>query len=137
MGGCQLIVLDTHVLIWWVSGIETLSPKAANIIAKHQLIERSILISSITAWEISMLVERGRLTLNMEVQAWLEQVGRIPAVEFVPLDNTIAVKSACLPGEFHKDPADRILVALARQGSHSLVTADKKIRGYTHVKSVW
>ena len=132
-----MIVLDTHVLIWWVSGIEKLSPKAAKIIAKHQPVERSILISSITAWEISMLVEKGRLTLNMEVEAWLEKVGQIPAVAFVPVENVVAVKSARLPGQFHKDPADRILVALARQGSHSLVTADKKILGYKHVKSVW
>ena len=132
-----MIVLDTHVLVWWVSGVEKLSQKASKIITGHESIDRSILISSITAWEIAMLVEKGRLTLNMEVQAWLEEVGRIPAVAFVPVDNTVAVKSACLPGEFHKDPADRMLVALARQGSHSLVTADKKILGYEHVKSVW
>ena len=132
-----MIVLDTHVLIWWVSGIEKLSQKASKVIATHESIDRSILISSITAWEITMLVEKGRLTLNMEVQAWLEEVGRIPAVAFVPVDNTIAVKSASLPGDFHKDPVDRLLVTLARKGSHPLVTADKKILGYKHVKSVW
>jgi len=132
-----LIVLDTHVLLWWVSGVVKLSPKAAKIISEHQSLEHGILVSAITGWEIAMLVEKGRLTLNMEVEAWLEEVGRIPAVKFMPIDNVVAVKSSCLPGEFHKDPADRMLVALARQGSHSLVTADKKILNYAHVKSVW
>ena len=132
-----MIVLDTHVLLWWISGFEKLSSKASKIIEKHQSMEHSILISSITAWEVAMLVEKGRLTLNMEVQAWLEEVGRIPAVSFMPVENEVAVKSACLPGHFHKDPADRILVALARQGAYSLVTADKKILAYEHVKSVW
>ncbi len=132
-----MIVLDTHVLVWWVSGLNKLSPSAAKIIARHQSLDRSILVSSITAWEIALLVEKGRLTLNMDVEAWLAEVGRIPAVAFVPVDNVVCVKSTCLPGEFHKDPADRMIVALARQGSYPLVTADEKILEYKHVKSVW
>ncbi len=132
-----MIVLDTHVLVWWVSGIEKLSATAKNAISKHQSIERSILVSCITAWEIAMLVNKGRLVLNMDVDAWLAEVGKIPAVEFVPIDNLIAIKSTCLPGSFHKDPADRMIVTLARQGACSLVTADQKILDYKHVKTVW
>ncbi len=132
-----MIVLDTHVLVWWVSSLQKLSPVATEVIAKHQSLERSILVSSITAWEIAMLVEKGRLTINMEVDAWLAEVSRIPTVEFVPVDNVIAVKSTCLPGEFHNDPADRMIVALARQGPYPLLTADEKILRYKHVKTVW
>ncbi len=84
-----------------------------------------------------MLVARGRLTLNMDVDSWLVEVSKIPAIEFVPVDNAVGIKSTCLPGEFHKDPADRMIVALARQGSYPLVTADEKILAYKHVKTVW
>ncbi len=132
-----MIVLDTHVLVWWVSGIEKLSLSAKKAIAKHQAVERSILVSSITAWEIAMLVEKGRLTLNMDVDTWLLEVGKIPSVKFVPVDNVIGVKSTSLPGAFHKDPADRMIVALARQGSYPLITADEKILTYKHVKTIW
>lgn len=132
-----MIVLDTHVLVWWVSGIEKLSATAKKAIAKHQTIERSILVSSITAWEIAMLANKGRLVLNMDVDAWLAEVGRIPAVEFVAIDNLISVKSTALPGEFHQDPADRMIVTLARLRACPLVTADQKILDYKHVKTVW
>jgi len=84
-----------------------------------------------------MLVSRERLTLNMDVDSWLAEVDKIPAVEFVPVDNSVAVKSTCLPGEFHKDPADRMIVALARQLSFPLITADEKILSYKHVKTIW
>ncbi|MBL4753682.1 MAG: type II toxin-antitoxin system VapC family toxin [Flavobacteriales bacterium] len=132
-----MIVLDTHILVWWISGDTKLSAAAKKTIAKHLPIDRSILISSITAWEIAMLVEKGRLVLNMEVTGWLAEVSKIPSVEFVPVDNVVGVNSTCLPGAFHKDPADRMIVAFARQGSYPLVTADEKILNYKHVKTVW
>ena len=132
-----MIVLDTHVLLWWMTGDGKLSQKAKRAIAKHQAQDRSILISSISAWEIGMLVNRGRLTLNMDVESWLIEVEKVPAVEFVPIDNLVGVKSTCLPGEFHKDPADRMIVALARHTSFPLITADEKILAYKHVKTIW
>ena len=73
----------------------------------------------------------------MDVEEWLSAVEQIEAVNFVPVDNEIAVRSAQLPGEFHKDPADRIIVATSRKLGAPLVTADEKIRGYRHVRSIW
>ncbi len=90
-----------------------------------------------TAWEIAMLVDRGRLTLSMDVTAWLAVVEAIEAVRFVPIDNEIGVKSVELPGEFHRDPADRIIVATARKLGVPIVTADEKIRAYPHVRTIW
>lgn len=84
-----------------------------------------------------MLVHRGRLTLNMDVDSWLAEVGRISAVEFVPVDNSVGVKSTCLPGEFHKNPADRMIVALTRHTFYPLITTDEKILAYKHVKTLW
>lgn len=132
-----MIVLDTHVLVWWVSGHHALSRKAGQFIEKNIKIERSILVSAISAWEIAMLAASGRLILSMDIESWLAEVARIPAIEFVPLDNSIAVKSVHLPGDFHKDPADRMIVALARHLSLELITADEKILQYAHVKTVW
>ena len=84
-----------------------------------------------------MLVEREKLQLTMEVESWLATVAQIEAVRFVPVDVEIATKSVNLPGEFHKDPADRMIVATARKFAEPLITKDDKIRAYGHVKTIW
>lgn len=132
-----MIVLDTHVLLWWASGESgRLSPKARRAIDRA-LDGGQIAVSTMSAWEIAMLVHRGRLDLAMSVDEWLAEVGRLEAVRFVSLDLAIALKSVDLPGEFHKDPADRMIVATARHLAAELVTADEKIRAYPHVRTVW
>jgi PIN domain nuclease of toxin-antitoxin system len=136
MGSRAVIVLDTHTLVWWVSGNSLLSSNAQNAIEK-ELVDGALIISSISAWEIAILVAKGRLVLSMDVSSWLATVATIERVQFMPVDNEIAVKSTELPGEFHKDPADRLIVSTARKFAVSLVTADEKIRAYEHVKSIW
>ncbi|NYZ69626.1 type II toxin-antitoxin system VapC family toxin, partial [Endozoicomonas sp. SM1973] len=131
-----MIVLDTHILIWWVSEDAKLSKKAKTAINNHIKKDEEILISSISAWEISMLVQKERLSLSMDVDSWLALVNSIEHVKFVPIDNKVAIESTRLPGEFHKDPADRMIVALARTLSVPLVTADEKIINYKHVKTI-
>ena len=132
-----MIVLDTHALVWWADGNEAaLSPTARQAI-EAELDGGEILVSSISAWELAMLVAAGRLVLSMDVGDWLATVGQLDAVTFVPVDNELAVKSVQLPGDFHKDPADRLIVATARKFAAPLVTADARIRGYAHVRSVW
>jgi PIN domain nuclease of toxin-antitoxin system len=132
-----MIVLDTHTLIWWVNGIANELSRSASLTIKHARAENGVIVSSITAWEIAMLVGRGRLTLTMDVLAWLSTVSRISGVRFIPIDNEIAVASVDLPGRFHQDPADRIIVATARKFGISVVTRDRRIRTYPHVKAVW
>lgn len=131
-----MIVLDTHALVWWVAGDGALSKKARTLIDR-EMKDGEIIVSSISAWEIAMLVERGRLVLTMDVESWISTAARIDAVRFVPVDADVALKSVCLPGEFHKDPADRMIVATARKLAAPLVTADEKILAYPHVKTVW
>lgn len=132
-----MIVLDTHALLWWATGDDTqLSSVAAQAIAA-EMHGGQIVVSSISSWELAMLVARGRIDLSMDIEAWLSVVDEIEAVRFAPVDNEIAVKSIALPGEFHKDPADRIIVATARKLAAPLVTADEKIRAYPHVRTVW
>jgi len=131
-----VIVLDTHALVWWVGDDPTLSKKAKAAI-EREMDGGEIIVSSISAWEIAMLVERDRLFLSMDVGSWLATVAEIEAVRFLPVDVEIALKSVDFPGEFHKDPADRMIVATARKLAVSLVTKDEKIRAYAHVKTIW
>ncbi|SAL84022.1 twitching motility protein PilT [Caballeronia choica] len=131
-----MIVLDTHVLLWWVSGEVQLSKKAKAAIERERS-EGELIVSSISAWEISLLVKRERLSISTDVNSWLATVNEIEALRFVPVDNEIALKAVELPGEFHKDPADRMIVATARALAAPLITKDQKIRDYAHVKTIW
>ena len=99
-----MLLIDTHVLVWWAGDVDELSAKARRSIEQTLNEEGEVLISSISAWEVAMLVQKGRLVLSMEVERWLEEVGAIEGVRFLPLDNEVAVKSTMLPGEFHQDP---------------------------------
>jgi PIN domain nuclease of toxin-antitoxin system len=132
-----MLLIDTHILVWWVSGSDTLSTSATKAIKKTLGNDGEVLISSISAWEIAMLVDKGRLVLSMDVESWLDEVSQIDGVRFLPVDNEIGVKSTAFPGDFHKDPADRMIVATARKLAVPLVTADEKILQYEHVKTIW
>ena len=131
-----MIVIDTHVLIWWVNRSSSLSQTAKTAI-QESISKSEVIISSISAWEISMLIAKERLALSMDVETWLHEVSQIDGVRFMPVDNEIGIKSTTLPGEFHKDPADRMIVATARKLAVPLITADDKIISYDHVKTIW
>jgi len=132
-----MLVIDTHVLIWFVNGSKELSSKAKKAIKSVMSKEGEIIISSISALGISMLILKGRLVLSMDIESWLDQVKQIEGFRFMAVNNEIGYKSTILPGEFHKDPADRMIVATARKLAVPLVTADEKIRKYEHVKTIW
>lgn len=89
-----------------------------------------ILVSAITPWEIAMLVQKGRLALGDEVGRWVDSALSLPGLQLAPLEPSIAVDSVRLPGEFHADPADRIIVATARLHRVPLLTADQAILSY-------
>ena len=131
-----MIVLDTHVLIWWAAGDPQLS-RAARDAIEAEAQDGEILVSAISAWEVAMLAKAGRLALTMEAEAWLDTIAQVRAIRFVPVDVGISIQSVQLPGEFHKDPADRIIVATARRHSAPLISADMKIRDYPHVQTIW
>lgn len=131
-----MIVLDTHVLIWWIDSPEKLSPKAASIINREKD-GGLILVSSISVWEIYLLLKKNRLGLKMETGDWFKEIESLPFVQFVPINNQIAAKSVNLPEIFHPDPADRIIVATAKEKGALLVTSDERIRNYKEVQSAW
>ena len=96
--------------------------------------QTGIVVSAISCWEVANLVERGRLILPCPVFDWLQQALSYPGVRLMELSPRICAESAQLPGEFHRDPADQIIVATARVLDAPLVTVDGKILQYGHVK---
>ncbi|GIW59229.1 MAG: ribonuclease VapC [Patescibacteria group bacterium] len=130
-----MILLDTQALIWWVSDPSLLSTKAAQTIEQERT-ESKLLVSSISVWEIYMLVAKDRLKLNCDTDAWITNIEAISCVQFVPISNRIAGRSVMLDN-FHADPADRMIVATAREYGVVIVTKDQKIRDYKNVRSVW
>lgn len=132
-----MIVLDTHALIWWVNGDAELSPAARSSIEDTLAGGAPVLVSAISAWELATLVERGRIDLAMALDEWLRAVESIEGVVLAPITAALAARSVNLPGEFHKDPADRMIVALAREQNAPLITADPHIQRYPHVRWIW
>jgi PIN domain nuclease of toxin-antitoxin system len=124
-----LIVLDTHVLIWAVQGDRRLG-KAARAALDETMQGDALAVSAMTPWEIAMLAERGRLALGRDVGAWIAEALALPGVSLLPLDPAISVDSVRLPGAFHADPADRIIIATARRHDAPLMTADRAILAY-------
>lgn len=131
-----MIVLDTHAWLWWASNPDILSKRASKAI-KEAISNNGLYISSISTWEISMLHEKGRLQLSIDVRDWVRKTEALQFVQFIPVDNTVALRAVSLPGQFHQDPADRIIVATAMTMGVKVVTKDKKIHDYEYVKSIW
>jgi PIN domain nuclease of toxin-antitoxin system len=130
-----VILLDTHVLVWWVNGDHhRLSETARNVLESR---EQTTLVSAISCWEVAMLVQRGRIGLSMDVEHWVSLLQSVPQLRLLPLNPSVAVAATRLPDPFHPDPADRFLVAQARELNIPLVTADSKIRAYPHLHSLW
>ena len=127
-----MIVLDTHIWVWWVHGDSSLSAPTRALLDSSE--QTGIAVSAISCWEVAALVERGRLTLPCPVFDWLQQALAYPGVRLIELSPRICVESTQLPGEFHRDPADQIIVATARVLDVPLVTVDGKILEYPHVK---
>lgn len=131
-----MIVLDTSALIRWTCVPEKLSQKASKAIAE-EIKQGEIFISSISVWEIYLLIKNRRIGFFIDSDSWLEKVESLPFVKFVPVDNKIAILSVNLPDFSHKDPADRIIIATALQLGATLITSDKKILKYKKVQSLW
>lgn len=131
-----MIVLDTHVWVLFVSNPELLSKRAKRSL-DTAMEEKGILISSISAWEVALLVAKKRLRLTLGVTDWIAKSEALPFITFIPVDNSIAIKSVNLPQPLHSDPADRIIIATAISMGAPLLTKDEKILKYPHVQTIW
>lgn len=131
-----MIILDTHVWLWWIRHPEKLSAKAVEAIEKATK-EKGVVISSISSWEISLLVQRGRLKLPMDVPNWVRQTEELPFVRFAPVTNAIGMHSVTLPDSFKTDLAGRIITSTAMTANIPLVTRDEKILSFPQVNTIW
>jgi PIN domain nuclease of toxin-antitoxin system len=131
-----MIVLDTHVWLWWLHDPSKLSPAAYKLIQQEQ-VSGAFMISAISVWEVAVKVQSGKLAIPMDIIRWYELAKSYPATVIEPLSPVDAIASTQLPGDFHKDPADRIIISLARRLSAPLVTCDSKILAYQHVTTIW
>ena len=131
-----MIVLDTHALIWWVSGSPRLSARARREVDKA-LRQGPVAASAISLFEIATAVRRGRLELGFPAPEWLAELNRIAELRIEPVSAAIAQAAGNLPHSMHGDPADRIIAATATVLRAKLVTADRKLRRSSHVETVW
>jgi PIN domain nuclease of toxin-antitoxin system len=92
--------------------------------------EGVLLVPAICVWEVGMLEAKGRITFDQDCADWVKDALSAPGIQLVPLEPAIAVASTRLPGDFHGDPADRMIVATARANACPLVTADAAIIAY-------
>lgn len=129
-----MIVFDTHVGVWWVHADARLSQAGRDLLDASAA--EGLGVSIISCWEVSKLVEYGRLKLPHDVSHWLGVALGYPGVRLLDLTPEIVVESTRLPHPFHKDPADQMIVATARSYGCSLATADDKILQYAHVQTL-
>ena len=129
-------VLDTHAWLWWVSEDRKLSTRAKTAIEKGQR-DADVWVSLISIWELAKKIEKKQLVLDRPLDQWLDVATTMPGLHLAELTRPILVESCALPQPFLGDSADQIIVATARQESAVLVTKDRKIREYSHVRSLW
>lgn len=133
-----MILLDTQALVWFSQGDEKLGVKAREI-ARQAAATDGAVVSPISFWEASMLVEKDRITLGMDTSAWMKAILAQPGVRLEQISPLIAIDAGRLPGAIHGDPADRLIIATARHLSCPLLTTDRKILAYAaegHVRAI-
>jgi PIN domain nuclease of toxin-antitoxin system len=123
------LLLDTCAAIW-VSEDGALSDAAVTAVDQAFDAGQPIYISPITAWEVGMLVARGRFKSTLPPHRWFERLIKIEGFRLADMSPTILLSSSFLPGNFHRDPADCILAATAREYGYMLMTRDKALLAY-------
>ncbi|MBN1947452.1 MAG: type II toxin-antitoxin system VapC family toxin [Bradymonadales bacterium] len=121
------MVADTHIWVWWASEPARLGAEMVEALDTVSP-ESPLLVPDICLWEVATLVSLNRLRPTIPLGQWLAQAAAPPLVRVVPIDAAIAAEVAALPAHFHRDPADRIIVATARVLGLPLLTADSRIR---------
>ena len=119
-------LLDTHILIWWLDQSARLSSAQQEVLSAAGP-DSPLLVSDITLWEIATLHSLGRIRLSLPLRDWLDRAVAPPLVRRHGISPAVAADVAALPESFHRDPADRIIVATARVLGATLLTQDRRI----------
>jgi PIN domain nuclease of toxin-antitoxin system len=137
MGILQMkYILDTHIWIWWHMRPQNLSEQVTSLIGDISKYSE-LLLSAISPWEFSKLLEKGRIGISDDPEDWIDLALDMPRLRLIPLSPTIAYRSTILPQPFHNDPADQIIVATAREENALILTKDERILSYPYVRSLW
>lgn len=127
-----MMVLDTHIWIWWVHNDPLLQPSYRRHLQAQP--SNSFGVSIISCWEVALLDAGGKIQLPLPIETWLRDALAFPQIQLLDLTPEIVVDANHLPGNFHRDPADRLITATARIHGCPLITQDSKIRQYPHVQ---
>lgn len=125
------IILDTHSWFWLVTGENKFQNSDSGKLIDNAMLLSKLVVSSISVWEIAMLESKGRLRFSIPCKEWIYHALDIPGLSIENLSPEISVESTRLPGEFHGDPADRIIVATTRFLNGILITQDESILNYS------
>lgn len=124
-----MIILDTHIWIWWVHDDPSLKSRQRELLQEHE--SKGLGVSVISCWEVAKLIEYKRLILPCSADEWFEKALSYPGILLLDLTPRIALESTRLPKEFHKDPADQMIVATSKIYDAPLLTADTKILSFS------
>lgn len=123
------VLLDTHIWIWAVEDSPMLGERSRQRIV--DLAHRGrLLVPIISVWEVGMLVAKGKVELSDTVERWVQRAFATPWYACVPLTVEAALAASVLPEGLHRDPADRMIVALARERGCPLMTRDRGLLAY-------
>jgi PIN domain nuclease of toxin-antitoxin system len=128
-----MIVIDTHILLWWQLNDDSLNLSYREILDRPNEI---VGISAVSLMEIICLYDRQRINLPEIPELWIARIMAEPKIVVIPISANIAIDAFRLPDEFHKDPADRLIVASARVLNCPLMSQDSKISAYSHVQLI-
>ena len=131
-----MIALDTHIILWDALAPNKLSPKARQAISDANQND-GLLISDISLWEIAMLIQKGRLHVATDVQSFLNLLLQANQIHVAPISPEIATISVQLPPSINKDPADRLIAAMAIAKKVPLITADRNLQNSTELDTIW
>jgi PIN domain nuclease of toxin-antitoxin system len=131
-----MIVLDTNAWLFWLHDPSRLARRARAAIRRATEGDGAR-VSVISLWEVALKSSLGKLRLPVDIDAWYARAQSYPGVGIEPLRPEDAIASTRLPGDIHRDPADRFIVCLARRLAVPLVTADERLRAYPHVETIW
>ena len=132
----MIYLLDTHVWIWWSMNPTKLSKTVFTALSESDKYEE-LLLSAISPWEFSKLLEKKRIGISCNPEEWIERALDVPKLRLVPLTPKIAYRSTSLPKPFNGDPADQIIVATAREENATILSKDRVIQKYKHARSLW
>jgi PIN domain nuclease of toxin-antitoxin system len=122
------VLVDTHVFLWWFAENPRLSLKIRRLLDSASA-DEPVLLCDISLWEIANLHSRGRIELDRPLREWLEMATAGPRIAVQGITAAVAATVAGLPSTFHRDPADRIIVATAMVLGAELATLDRRIKG--------